>query len=199
MRRYAEKRQTLKQARERFSHPQVAILALLMLVIVLLLLNLLRDDPAASTPPTAYVPVAADLPTEGLPQPQTVRIAFQCYERGAMIWHSDSGTIYVLVGFGGGAVMIYQGGAYAELPTAVGQPPRDDLALPMSGFGKVWRGYGSVRDALGWVSTPEVGYDSLITPYATRITMSVPDGVLVDVSYRGFYMLMPRASALCGV
>ena len=159
---------------------------LLLILIVLVAVDIaLRLRPAAMLVEPTLTPVPTFSPEITI-QPQTIQIAFQCYERGAMIWRADSGTIYALDGHTGGRVFIFEGGTYADLPEAVGTPPRATLLLPRSGFGKVWASNRTVRSALGWAIEPERAYDALFTPYSSRMVIASPSGA-VEISYLGAY------------
>lgn len=174
------------------------IVLLIVLVAIDIALRLYSaGPPVAQTPIPSLTPSApATLAPETTIQPQTIEIAFQCYERGVMIWRSDSGTIYALEGLTGGRVFIFEGGTYADLPEAAGTPPRSTLLLPQSGFGKVWASDLTVRSALGWAVLPERAYDSLITPYSSRIVIGVPGGA-VEINYLGgYYRVLTPGKAL---
>jgi len=169
----------------------LVLIALVAIDIVLRLLPILSPGVPTPTPVPTLAP-------ETTIQPQTTRIAFQCYERGAMIWRSDSGTIYALEGYDGGRIFIFEGGMYADWPDAVGTPPRATLLLPRSGFGKVWANDLTVRSALGWAIEVERAYDALVTPYSSRIVITVPGGT-VEISYLGGYfrIITPGAALEC--
>ncbi|MCC6615488.1 MAG: hypothetical protein IT320_18590 [Anaerolineae bacterium] len=158
-------------------------------LLLLILIALVAVDIALRLRPRAVPVTPTPVPTLPLDmtiQPQTTQVAFQCYERGAMIWRSDSGTIYALEGRAGGRVFIFEGGTYADLPEAAGTPPRATLLLPQSGFGKVWASDLTVRSALGWAVEAERAYDALITPYSSRLMITLPGGA-VEISYLGGY------------
>jgi hypothetical protein len=177
---------------------------LLLLLILLVLIDIglrLRQPELAPTVPTpaANPTAAATFPPDAAAQPQTIRVAVQCYQRGVMIWRSDSGAIYGLAGDADGAVFVYQGGAYADLPDARGHPPQADLLLPASGFGKVWAAHEVLRSRLGWATQAEAAHDALITPYATRLLIALPDVGAFDISYRGFFRFTGlRERGVCG-
>lgn len=171
---------------------------LLILIIALLMVDIgLRLRPLPNLAPTTTPLVT--YPADATAQPQTIEVAFQCYERGAMIWRSDNGTIYVLAGWADGAVYVYQGGSYADLPEARGRPPQPDLLLPASGFGKLWAAHTAVRSTLGWATRLEQAYDALVTPYATRLIIGLPGLGAYDISYRGYFQFSAgSAPAVCG-
>ena len=156
---------------------QLLLVFLIILVIMDIALRL------SSSPQIALSPVADNT----TPAPRTVQIAFQCYEHGYMIWRSDSGVIYALAGQDGGQAWVVD--HYVDLPEAVGSPPRSDLLLPASGFGRVWAVMADIRAALGWATAPEQAYSSVITHYASRVVMTLPTSS-IDVSYRGYFTLV---------
>lgn len=92
----------------------------------------------------------------------SVASAYQTFERGIMVWVSQTGTtgqsaIYVL----------YNNNTYQRFadtwrdgvdPSTTGLvPPSENLQEPIRGFGKVWREAGGVRDNLGWATGSEQG------------------------------------------
>ncbi|MCA9905167.1 MAG: hypothetical protein KC547_15030 [Anaerolineae bacterium] len=173
---------------------RLAPLIVLLIVLVAIDIALRAFSAVSPTQPTPSPP--ATFAPETTIQPQTIEIAYQCYERGVMIWRSDSGTIYVLDGLTGGRVFIFAGGTYADLPEAAGTPPSATLLLPQAGFGKVWANDLTVRSALGWAIEAERAYDSLITPYSNRIVIGVP-GSTVEINYLGgYYRVLTPGNAL---
>ncbi len=92
----------------------------------------------------------------------SVAAAYQTFERGIMVWVSQTGTtgqsaIYVL----------YNNNTYQRFsdtwregvdPSSTGlTPPSSNLQEPVRGFGKIWREAGGVRDNLGWATGSEQG------------------------------------------
>lgn len=92
----------------------------------------------------------------------SVSSAYQTFERGIMVWVSQTGTtgqsaIYVL----------YNNNTYQRFsdtwrdgidPSSTGLvAPNSNLQEPVRGFGKVWREAGGVRDNLGWATASEQG------------------------------------------
>jgi LysM repeat protein len=92
-----------------------------------------------------------------------IRISFQVFERGYMIWRADTGHIWV---FGyGGQLLNYPSSSYARLPNNPIQPAEGQI-LPIFGFGKVWGNNQAVRDLVGFPQTPEGGGDATYTVIA---------------------------------
>ncbi len=86
--------------------------------------------------------------------------AYEPFERGHMVWRSDTREIWVL----------YEDGRYeTHLDTwSEGQPvdspeaPTEGLIAPARGFGKLWASQAEIRDLLGWATAPESGYTMLV-------------------------------------
>jgi hypothetical protein len=101
----------------------------------------------------------------GIPQERTA--AFQPFEHGFMFWIQAEGSVYVLSN-----TAIRQAGetdTWWRLDDTFteGEPIADDtliapngLLQPERGFGKVWRQNGFVREAVGWATDEEEGYDA---------------------------------------
>jgi hypothetical protein len=96
-------------------------------------------------------------------QQTTLYIAYQPFEHGSMIWRSDTGEILVL--YNNWRMDVYAQSAYENLPeNPVPDQAPSTLAKPVSGFGRVWGNFETVRAGLGWGTTPEFGYQSYFTP-----------------------------------
>ncbi len=93
-----------------------------------------------------------------------IRISYQAFERGHMIWRADNGHIWV---FGiGGQVMNFPSSSYGRLPDNPIQGAPGQI-LPIFGFGKVWGNHQMVRDLVGFPTLPEGGGEatySVISP-----------------------------------
>lgn len=111
--------------------------------------------------------------------------AVQTFERGLMVWISDTpGSIYVL----------YSDGRYQRFddtfvdgadPERGGENPPAGLLEPVRGFGKVWRNNPAVRDGLGWATEAERGGQST--------TQTFGQGRMIDVPQRGVILLLLHA------
>lgn len=137
------------------------------------------------TPPPAPIP-SATLTTIPFPPSATTQIAFQCYERGYMIWRADTGDVYALIGRDGGIAYRYQVGAYSGLGNPTGSAP-PGYVFPVNAFGKVWGNF-PIRDSLGYATRFEQGLIVNIgspgDPNYLRI--GIPGGGAVDVGTTGF-------------
>ncbi len=103
--------------------------------------------------------LARRLPELGCPLDtgRTVFMAHQPFQRGRMIWRSDTRTVYVL----------HQDGTWQAFSDTwqEGQPERDPtlvppagLYQPIRGFGRIWREeLGGPDAAIGWATAPEQG------------------------------------------
>ncbi len=90
--------------------------------------------------------------------------AEQVFESGTMYWWGQNQQIYVLSGTRGGSFSVYpntwrEGEELAELD------PPSGLHAPVRGFGKVWRNYPAVNDALGWGLRPEAAIKGVFQRY----------------------------------
>lgn len=109
--------------------------------------------------------------------------AEQPFQGGRMIWLEQVQA--------GGAVMqkqllvFYDDGKYEQYEdTWTDAEPESDPAIvppaglhqPVRGFGKLWRENPSVRDRLGWATTPEQGFD---TEWQQQIRESIPSVAFV--------------------
>lgn len=101
--------------------------------------------------------------------PIPVSGAHQSYQNGLMLWVSSVGVapqpaIYALL----------NDGTYQRLndtfvegvdPESVGSQPPEGLLEPRRGFGKAWRENPSVRDRIGWASSPETPTGTQVLPF----------------------------------
>ncbi len=114
--------------------------------------------------------------------PQAVGGVFQFYEHGAMFWRQADGSIFVI-----SERAIQQGQPTdtwwrfgdtfqeGEEGSGSGFEPPEGLIEPVRGFGKVWRGNAFVRDALGWATTPEMGFESQWLEFERGWMLTGPD------------------------
>jgi glycine/D-amino acid oxidase-like deaminating enzyme len=88
---------------------------------------------------------------------RTVFAVFQPFERGALLWFSDTRQIYVLTS--DGQFRVYQDSFVDGMPDPDVVAP-DGLLTPVRGFGRLWQSLGGARSPLGWAAAPETGFDS---------------------------------------
>lgn len=93
--------------------------------------------------------------------PAAVFAVYQPFERGGLLWFSDTGLINVLLEDGRVQVVA---DTYAEgLPEPALDVP-DGLYAPIRGFRLVWDALGGAAGSLGWGAAPEGGVDALRQP-----------------------------------
>lgn len=92
---------------------------------------------------------------------QIVFAVYQPFERGLMIYRSDTDTITILYGTGVSETYtdVYVEGMPAPAASA---PP--GLFTPTRGFGVLWAALGGADSGLGWATAPERGYDMQMQP-----------------------------------
>lgn len=107
---------------------------------------------------------------------ESVYATAQRFENGLMIWRGDTGEIWALVN--DGQAYHFPAHVYASLPDnpIFGTPP--SRLRPIFGMGKVWGHYSHIRDALGWPTLEELGFDMPVreaggTTYFTQLDRSV--------------------------
>jgi len=129
---------------------------------------------------------------DGCPTGPAVNVgaSYQAFERGHMIWRSDTNEIYVHFSDGSASIFLEQD--YANLPEAVlSEAPPLDRQAPDSGFGKVWANAPGVREKLGWALDDEQGYTARVQRVApTRVPrpqfalyITLPGGEVVGSGY----------------
>lgn len=118
-----------------------------------------------TAPPTSAAPVQTVVPA-GFPTPviAQIQVAEQLFENGRMYWLQPTGEIWVLVitAEGRGSWTVYPDLYVDGEVLATVEPAREGLLVPERGFGRLWREAASVRQALGYATTPEFGY---VSPY----------------------------------
>ncbi|GIV71350.1 sugar-binding protein [Caldilinea sp.] len=127
---------------------------------------------ATEPPPTRVCPVPLDGQFTvlfdpgalGCPTAPTsiVWAAYERFERGAMVWRSDTNLTYILYNDGSWELsnLAWDG---REIPTR-GEPP-PGLYRPERGFGYVWAMRDDVFARLGWATMPEKGFCAAIQPF----------------------------------
>jgi hypothetical protein len=101
--------------------------------------------------------------------------AFQWFDGGFMIWRADTEEILVFP-YQPNAVLRYPLDRYASLPdNPVTDTPPQYGVKPINGFGRVWGNFPTVRDALGWGSSIELGYTLKIAPVGESFCLTRVD------------------------
>ncbi len=109
-----------------------------------------------------------------------VRVSFQWFQRGFMLWRADNGEISVYVGQESGATLSYPSYTYGMLPDNRVITPTG-YTSPIFGIGKVWGNFANVRNSIGWASVPEVAYVATVTRTGNTFFFNLPDGRIVYV------------------
>ncbi len=116
-----------------------------------------------------------------------VLAAYQPFERGHMVWRSDTREIYVLYADGSYEIGedTWQEGDPIELP---GTPPVG-LYAPVRGFGNLYVHRPDLHERLGWATTPEVGYTMTVETVpggsgrypGIGVYFTLPDGRAIEL------------------
>lgn len=120
----------------------------------------------------------------------TVRMAYQPFQNGFMLWNSNINAISVYVN--GSAMRAFPSWTFAwrSLDPVKDKAPTG-FYKPILGFGKVWGHFPEVRQALGWATGAERAYNASVTfiPDGTsRITLPNGQTVQNDPQRGWFYM-----------
>jgi hypothetical protein len=131
------------------------------------------------------VRVRLGLPTGAEGQAQGV---VQAFERGVMVYRSDTRTIYVAAKDLGAALAIGNWQSFPDTwaedqPAGGGPAPVPNLYYPKRGFGKVWREHPEVQQLLGYATTPDEGIKGLVVQSFTGGQMVD----LIDGPNSGYY------------
>lgn len=107
----------------------------------------------------------------------------QRYEHGLMIWRADTGDIWALVN--DGRAFGFASSTYANLPDnpIFGNPP--GRLRPIFGMGKVWGHYQHVRDALGWPTLDELGFNMPVRTAGSTSYFTQLDGTVIQINADG--------------
>ncbi|MBN1967244.1 MAG: hypothetical protein JW910_21505 [Anaerolineae bacterium] len=118
--------------------------------------------------------------------PGTHFMAEQAFEHGRMIWR-EMGEVYAIAagGTGGGwqpywrVLDQWQEGQPESDPAF--SPPAG-LIQPVRGFGLAWRNEAAIRDALGWATAAENGYNGTWQEFSGGLMLEAASGVYVLLS-----------------
>ena len=142
-----------------------------------------------------FVPVF-DAGTMGCPIAATsiVWAAYEDFERGAMLWRSDTNLSYILYADGSWAPAneMWNG---QEIPSR-GAPPAGRYH-PERGFGYVWGVRDDVFVRLGWATMPEKGFCAAVQPFeqgfalaSALVSSCTPDNLYNQVFDPGWQLLL---------
>ncbi len=118
----------------------------------------------------------------------TVYATAQRFERGLMIWRSDTAMIYVLAD--SGRAYSFPASVYGRLPDNP-IPASQGRIRPIFGFGKIWGNRVDIRSALGWPVRGELGFNMrIISTYGATYLRQL-DGTIYQVNDNGRWSLAP--------
>lgn len=114
---------------------------------------------------------------------QVVYSTGQYFQKGVMLWRSDSGHIWVIAH--NGQVLNFPASSYNGLPD---NPPLSGPLgglRPILGFGKVWSNFAQVRELLGPATYPEVGFFMRIRTDGDTHYLTQSNGIVYRVNADG--------------
>jgi hypothetical protein len=128
----------------------------------------------------------------------TIWAAYEPFERGHMVWRSDTREIYLL--YGDGSYETYEDtwleGDSVDIP---GSPP-PGLHAPVRGFGNLYAHQPRVRAGLGWATALEAGYTMHVEIIrggsgrypGTSVYFTLPDNHVVNLyPFTSTWQIMP--------
>jgi len=113
--------------------------------------------------------------------------AYEPFERGYMVWRSDTRKIYVL--YADGRYETYDDTWNDGEPVDVPGTPPQGLHVPVRGFGTLYAQEPRIRNGLGWATAPEAGYTMRIETIpggsgrypGTSVYFTLPDNRVVNL------------------
>ncbi len=106
-----------------------------------------------------------------------VHATAQRFERGLMIWRSDTSQIWVLTNTG--RVLNFPPSRYTRLPD---NPIRGNFLRPINGFGQIWGNFADVRAAIGLPTLEELGFDMHIAESQGTYYLEQLDGMIYQIN-----------------
>lgn len=151
-----------------------------------------------------YVPatVPVVLPTvSGADQRYSTGVTFQWFERGFMLWRSDTSDIWVYEEIGEAVksrnrLTIHPVSRYGSLAVSNILAPAG-LLQPVMGFGKVWSNLNNYRQTLGWATQSEMAYTLQFRSVGSEVyEFSLPDGAVITRYGDGFWSNVPQRNTI---
>lgn len=116
--------------------------------------------------------------------------AYQPYQNGFMVWHANSGTVFVFTGVNSGFSSSFAQPYLESLgdnPFGAAPP---NLVRPINGFGRVWGNLEWVRDTLGWATAPEQAYTTtVVLSQGNPLSFALPNNRSVNLAQDGRWSL----------
>lgn len=117
----------------------------------------------------------------------SVWAAHQPFERGQMVWRSDTREIYVL--FDNRTYEVYQDTWLEGDPINLPATPPPALFAPERGFGNLYANQPHLQESLGWATAAEVGYTMMVETIpggsgryrASSTFFALPDGRVISL------------------
>jgi LysM repeat protein len=117
-----------------------------------------------------------------------VGVTYLPFERGFMIWRSDTGSIWVFSN-NSRRVSNYPLSIYGGLSDGLRQiaTPPADMSIPRQGFGRVWQNFPVVREQMGYATGGEQGYEMYIQRplFGLAFAITLRDGRVVQINPDG--------------
>ncbi|MBW7885972.1 MAG: hypothetical protein H3C34_25740, partial [Caldilineaceae bacterium] len=101
--------------------------------------------------------------------PATIWAAWESFERGAMLWRSDTNLAYIFFGDGSWSPS-NETWSGQPVPSRGEVPP--GRYQPERGFGYVWGVRDDVFNRLGWATTPEKGFCATVQSFERGYTLT---------------------------
>lgn len=148
--------------------------------------------PDFPSPVTLYERVVkATVRVDLQPEPSTIETtyaAYQPFERGFLVWQAQTGEVLAFSGVNDGNFWTYPEYHYASMPDNTLPVPTGHSLV--NAFGKLWGNETAVRDALGYPTAAEQGYQMTVEYFVdTALThrYSLPDGRVISVWNSGVW------------
>jgi|GEM_PF-2383961 len=134
-------------------------------------LEALAIAPSPPTPAACRIAVAGEVSSHwvrselGCPSAsaRVVWSAYQPFERGFLLWRSDTDVAYVFTGDGNWRPLADRWNEGMSVPSRGNAPP--GLQAPVRGFGYVWGTYEDIFQGLGWATDKEKGFCAWVQPF----------------------------------
>ena len=117
----------------------------------------------------------------------SVWAAYEPFERGHMVWRSDTREIYIL--YDDGSYKAYEDTWQEGDPVDIPGTPPPGLLAPVRGFGNLYANQPHLQEKLGWATAEEVGYMMAVETIpggsgrypGVSIFFTLPDGPVISL------------------
>ena len=137
-----------------------------------------RPTPVCRLPVDAALEIRLPLDQLGCPlgPAQIIWSAWQPFERGYMLWRSDTNQVTVFYDDGTQQTLPDQ---WNERPYSIGAPPPGRVA-PVRGFGWIWATHPEIAARLGWGLVEEKGFCARIQSFEKGFALRSVGGACGD-------------------